>query len=76
MLALQPSALLLALCLNLTLGLIRWLVIADAFRLGRQRLRHTAARQRHRSQAFVMASLVALLVIAGAPHILAGYYTY
>lgn len=75
-LALRPSALLLALCLNLTLGLIRWLVIADAFRLGRQRLRHTATRGRRGSQAFVAASLVALLAIASVPHALSGYYTY
>jgi LCP family protein required for cell wall assembly len=74
-LALRPSALLLALCLNLTLGLIRWLVIADAFRLGRQRMRHSATRWRRR-QAFVVASLVALLIVASAPHVLAGYYTY
>ncbi len=75
-LTLRPAILLLALCLNLTIGLIRWLVIADAFRLGRQRLRHTAARWRHRTQAFVVASLVALFATASTPHLLAGYYTY
>ena len=75
-LALRPSTLLLALCLNAVLALVRWLVIADAFRLGRQRLPHTTARWRRRSQAFAAAGLAALLIVASVPHLLAGYYTY
>lgn len=75
-LTLRLGILLLLLYLNLTIGLIRWLVIADAFRLGRQRLRHAATHWRGHSQAFLVASLVALFATASAPHLLAGYYTY
>lgn len=73
---LRPSFLLVALCLHVTLALIRWLIVADAFRLARQRCHQSLKPWGVRTQLTLLACLSVLFALAALPHLVIAFYTY